>query len=61
MRVSNSLVRFYKLVILVFLETKINRNKVNEKVKKFGFSTHLRIETEGLSDGIWLFGQADVV
>lgn len=61
LRTVNNLIRFYKHVILVLLETKISGSRANEQVKKFGFSSHFRIETEGLSNGIWLFWHSDLV
>lgn len=34
---------------------------MDEQAKRLEFSNHFRIETEGLSGGIWLFWQADMV
>lgn len=51
----------YKHVVLVLVESKINRTRVDEQARKLDFSGHFCVKTNNLCGRVWLFWHMDVV
>lgn len=53
-RSFGSLIKNYKLVMVVLLEPRISGCKVNDFIKRIGFDKSPRVEATGFSRGIWI-------
>lgn len=49
------LIMVNKPTILVLVETHISGDKAQKICDKIGFSSHVRVDAQGFSGGIWMF------